>query len=109
MSLSSGDIEKISIDKSLAGKVPDPINKGVYHIMFVIDHHWHMYSLNRVMCLLGRDQFMNSSMTEQVDSPKANLPTIRASELFTGWSCAGGLLCNTSNDIKLLMNQHLHQ
>ena len=36
MSLSSGDIEKISIDKSLAGKVPDPINKGVYHTMVVI-------------------------------------------------------------------------
>lgn len=36
MSLSSGDIEKISVDKSLAGKVPDPINKGVYHMMVVI-------------------------------------------------------------------------
>jgi len=36
VSLSSGDIEKISIDKSLAGKVPDPINKGVYHTMVVI-------------------------------------------------------------------------
>lgn len=36
MSVSSGDIEKISVDKSLAGKVPDPINKGVYHMMVVI-------------------------------------------------------------------------
>ena len=37
MSLFSGDIEKISIDKSLAGKVPDPISKGVYHRIIVIN------------------------------------------------------------------------
>ena len=36
MSLSSGDIEKISVDKSLAGKVPDPINRGGYHMMVVV-------------------------------------------------------------------------
>jgi len=33
VSLSSGDIEKISIDKSLAGKIPDPINRGAYHMV----------------------------------------------------------------------------
>ena len=66
MSLSSGDIEKISIDKSLAGKVPDPINKGVYHMM-VVD----------IMCLLGSVQFfMNSSMTEQVNSVRTRIVTI---------------------------------
>ena len=66
MSLSSGDIEKISIDKSLAGKVPDPINKGVYHMMDVV-----------IMCLLGSVQFfMNSLMTEQVNSVKTRIVTI---------------------------------
>lgn len=29
VSSSSGDIEKISLDKTLTGKVPDAINKGM--------------------------------------------------------------------------------
>lgn len=36
VSVSSGDIEKISIDKSLAGKVPDPINKAIVTDSFLL-------------------------------------------------------------------------
>ena len=46
----------------------------------------------RVRCLLGRVQFINSLMTEQSDSRKANSQTDCASQLCGGWSCAGSLL-----------------
>ncbi|KAJ7382275.1 hypothetical protein OS493_036178 [Desmophyllum pertusum] len=36
VSSSSGDIEKISIDKSLAGKVPDPVNKAIVTDSFLL-------------------------------------------------------------------------
>ena len=32
VSSSSGDVERISIDKSLTGKVPDLINKGMAYV-----------------------------------------------------------------------------